>query len=144
MHNMRQLDVKQECAFCGKEFTLRYFEDGCYEYVDEQCSCGDDFYPLDNAPSISEWLNGLAMINDKGSTFICDFSEDGCSGLDDLDTHEGKVCAISGFVSPDVSNIYECGLMSKVIFEDGFEANLYPTEIRKAKNKTKSCMEVKK
>ncbi len=53
----------QECNGCGKEFRIRYKKDGCYDYLDEPCECGETFSPRDDAPSISQWLEALKAQN---------------------------------------------------------------------------------
>lgn len=56
---MRTYDAVQECHSCGKRFTIRYYENGCYDYLDTPCECEDAFTPVGGEPSISEWLESL-------------------------------------------------------------------------------------
>lgn len=55
---MRCKQVKQRCNGCGQEFSLMYYEDGTYDYLDDVCECeGTGFSPL--GISLSEWLEEL-------------------------------------------------------------------------------------
>lgn len=56
---MASLTVKQECCSCGERFTVRYYENGWYDFLDTPCECEDGFTPADGEPSISEWLESL-------------------------------------------------------------------------------------
>lgn len=56
---MNNLTVKQECNSCGERFTVRYYANGWYDYLDTPCECEDGFTPADGAPSFSEWLESL-------------------------------------------------------------------------------------
>lgn len=54
---MRSKQVKQRCNCCGHEFSLMYWENGTYTYLDDPCECETDFSPL--GISLSEWLEKL-------------------------------------------------------------------------------------
>lgn len=49
--------VVQQCSVCGHQFSLMYWEDGTYTYLDDPCDCHAEFIPL--GPSISEWIEEM-------------------------------------------------------------------------------------
>lgn len=49
--------VAQQCSACGNQFSLMYWEDGTYTYLDDPCDCHAEFIPL--GPSISEWIEEI-------------------------------------------------------------------------------------
>lgn len=56
---MRKAYVLQECNRCGHAVVLEYRSDGSYKYTTPPCECEDLFSPVNNAPSLSEWLESL-------------------------------------------------------------------------------------
>lgn len=56
---MKTKIVKQECQECGKQFRVKYLEDGSYEYIDEACNCESGFHPVEDEQSISQWTDQL-------------------------------------------------------------------------------------
>lgn len=49
--------VEQQCSCCGHRFSLMYWPNGTYTYLDDPCDCEADFFPL--GPSLSEWLEQI-------------------------------------------------------------------------------------
>lgn len=57
---MRYFDAQQNCNDCNETFTVRYWENGSYDYMDDACECEESgFSPLNGVPSISQWLESL-------------------------------------------------------------------------------------
>ena len=67
---MKRKIVKQECWECGHTFSLIYYEDGTYTYLDAPCGCKADFFPLDG-PSITEWLERINRKQKLSISFDC-------------------------------------------------------------------------
>lgn len=60
--NKNYKQVEQQCSCCGERFSLLYWPDGTYTYLDDPCECQAEFFPL--GPSILEWMEQLASGSD--------------------------------------------------------------------------------
>lgn len=56
---MQEIVTVQYCCNCGERFIMRYFEDGCFEFLSETCDCDAAFEPIDGELSMAEWLESL-------------------------------------------------------------------------------------
>lgn len=54
---MKCKQVEQQCSCCGQRFSLIYWEDGKYTYLDDPCNCEAEFFPL--GLSLSEWMESI-------------------------------------------------------------------------------------
>ena len=66
MAPMKSIIVMQECQSCGSEFPIKYYEDGTYDYINDNACCDDEgnydfFVPVDGQPSISQWIESLEV-----------------------------------------------------------------------------------
>jgi len=62
MNKQRYIDCIQECNTCGKQFIIRVYEDGSYDYLTETCECESGFSPVDGEISISQAVETLQPI----------------------------------------------------------------------------------
>ena len=63
------LDVTQECNSCGARTTVRYRENGWYDFLNTPCECESTFSPVDGEPTINQWLESLPKKTDLTCRF---------------------------------------------------------------------------
>ena len=59
---MKHIDCAQLCHDCDKEFIIRVYENGTYDYLTESCECESGFSPFSGELSISQAIEALKPI----------------------------------------------------------------------------------
>ena len=60
--NEKYIDCLQECHACSKEFIIRVYQNGSYDYLTDTCDCESEFSPCNGELSISQCMEVLKPI----------------------------------------------------------------------------------